>query len=71
MMVMNRSTRGLVLAAGLAFGSAFLVAGCGSGSTGEAPSTINPELEKKTDEMLKNKSQQYNARAKSNGGKVN
>jgi F0F1-type ATP synthase membrane subunit c/vacuolar-type H+-ATPase subunit K len=69
MMEMIRSMRAMAIATGLAVATAFLVAGCGSGTSGETPAAINPELEKKTQDMLKNKSQQYNERYRAKGGR--
>jgi hypothetical protein len=68
-MEMIRILRGVTLATGLAFMFAFLSAGCGSGSSATAPATINPEMEKQTQDMLKNKSQDYNARYRNKGGR--
>jgi hypothetical protein len=68
-MEMIRILRGITLATGLAFVFAFLSAGCGSGTSGSAPATINPEMEKQTQDMLKNKSHDYNERFRKKGGR--
>ena len=62
MMGMIRSLRAVALATGFAVAFAFAIAGCGSGSSGSTPAQLNPEVEKKTQEMLKNKSHDYNDR---------
>jgi hypothetical protein len=68
-MEMIRDRRGVILATGFAFASAFFSAACGLGASGTAPATISPEAEKQTQDMLKNKSQQYNERYKKKGGR--
>jgi hypothetical protein len=69
-MEMSRSRRGFILSTGLAFASGLAFsAGCGSGSSGSAPAAISPEAEKQVQDMLKNKSHDYNERYKKKGGR--
>ena len=62
--------RRVLLATGLGFAFAFLPTGCGSGSSsGGAPAPISPEAEKGVQDMLKNKSADYNARFRKKAGR--
>ena len=70
-MLMNRPMRGVAVATGLAVTFSFILAGCDSSSAVTTPATLNPEIEKKTEDMLKNKSQQYNEKFKNKGGRSN
>jgi len=54
----------MVLSTGLGLMFAFGSTGCGSGSSGTAPAAINPEAEKKKDEMLQNYGKQAAERAR-------
>jgi hypothetical protein len=64
-----RTRRRVFLATGLGFAFALLPTGCGSGSSGGSAAPISPETEKQVQDMLKNKSQDYNERFRKKGGR--
>jgi hypothetical protein len=66
-----RLTGSNVVAIGVALGVACATGGCGPGGAEPTAAKISPEMEKKTQDMLKNYGKQYNEmyRAKKQGFK--
>ena len=59
-MELMQTLRGVALAMGLGVMFACVVAGCGGSSDqGSAPAQIDPEVEKKTQDMVKNLGKTY------------
>jgi len=65
----TRTITTVVFAAGLALGSTTLSGGCGSGSQGQTAAELSPEVQQKTDEMLKNYGKMYNQQYRSKKGR--
>jgi hypothetical protein len=64
-------TRWYVVAIGVALGVTCATGGCGPGGSEPAAARISPEMEKKTQDMLKDYGKQYNEmyRAKKQGSR--